>query len=104
MPGGIQMGSHGDYSLRALHGCGKGVFVLIAWHWVLQHVRLKWLWDLWLIFILYALPSGGSVCISSWCGVLIFPLACATLLILFFCHDFFSCLLACPPAGPAVSV
>lgn len=31
MPGAIQRGSHGDYSLRSLHGCGKGVFVLIAW-------------------------------------------------------------------------
>lgn len=29
MPGDIQMGSHGDYSLRALHGCGKGVFVIV---------------------------------------------------------------------------
>lgn len=31
LPGGIQMGSHGDYSLRVLQGCGTGVFVLIAW-------------------------------------------------------------------------
>lgn len=104
MPGGIHMGSHCDYSLRALHGCGKGVLFLIAWELGAAAWRVEMLWDLWLVFILCALPPRGSVCISSWCGVLIFLLACTSLQILFFCLDFLSCFLSCSPAGPAVSV
>lgn len=90
------MGSRGDYSLRALYGCGKGMFVLIAW----QLGAAAWQVET----ALGSLAHIHSVCVSSCCGLLIFPLACASLQILFFCHDFLSCLLACPPAGPAVSV
>lgn len=83
---------------------GKECLSSLLGTWALQHGKLEWLWDLCLIFILHALPSWRFVWVSSLCGVLIFPLECASLQILFFCHDFLSCLLSCPPAGPAVSV
>lgn len=91
-------------SLRALQGCGKGVFVVIAW----QLGAAAWQAEV----ALGSLSRIHPLCLTlmgiclhlTWCGVLIFPLACASLQILFFCHDFLSCPLSCPPAGLAVSV
>jgi len=48
VPGGIQMGPPGGYSLSALHGHVECWSSSLG-RWVLQHGKLTWLRDLWLV-------------------------------------------------------